>query len=321
MIDVHQHIVPDVFRSMLASAGITGGAGEELAQWDEQSALNVMDENGIRTSIVSYVLSGITIADRMFFRKLCRACNEYLADLVGKYPDRFGGFALLPLPDVDGTLEEITYTLDVLKLHGVGMHSNMGGIYVGDERFAPVFMELNRRRAVVHLHPTDTPERHNIRPQWPPYIVEFMFDTTRAVANLVYSGSMERYPDVSIILSHAGGAVPYLAWRLWTGEFTVPNLGDVTPGGVLESLKRFYYDTAMAANPGTFGSLTELVDVSHIVFGTDYPYMPDYAIGEFVRQIQEYPKFDAAARSAIQHGNAIKLFPRISRNMKRPDEV
>jgi predicted TIM-barrel fold metal-dependent hydrolase len=316
MIDVHQHLVPDIFRSMLASVGITGGAGEELAPWDEQTTLAVMDKNGIRTAIVSYVLSGITIADRMFFRRFCRACNEYLAELIRKHRDRFGGFALLPLPDVDGTLEEIAYALDVLKLDGVGMHSNMGGIYVGDERFAPVFEELNRRKAVVHLHPTDTPESHDIRPQWPPYIVEFMFETTRAVANLVYGGSMERYPDVSIIISHAGGAVPYLAWRLWTGEFTVPNLAEIAPGGVLESLKRFYYDTAMAANPGAFGSLVELVDASRIVFGTDYPYMPDYAIGEFIRQVEEYPKFDTAARVAIQHGNAMELFPRISRNMK-----
>ncbi|MBI5115358.1 amidohydrolase, partial [Candidatus Poribacteria bacterium] len=212
----------------------------------------------------------------------------------------------------DGTLKEIEYSLDALKLDGVGMHSNMGGIYPGDARFDPVFDELNRRKAVVHLHPTDVPEGRNLRPQWPPYIVEFMFGTTRAVANLVYSGTMERCPDVSIILSHAGGTVPYLAWRLWTGEFTVPGFSEHAPSGVYVSLKRFYYDTAMAANPGTFASLTQLVDPSRILFGTDYPYMPDYAIGEFARQIAEYEGFDARATAAIERGNALRLFPRFA---------
>jgi predicted TIM-barrel fold metal-dependent hydrolase len=271
-----------------------------------------MDEYGIQTSVVSYVLSGIDIKDSTFFHKLCRECNDYTAELISRHPTRFGGFALLPLPDVDGTLKEIAYALDELKLDGVGMHSNMGGIYPGDARFDPVFDELNRRKAVVHLHPTDIPEGRGRRPQWPPYIVEFMFETTRAVANLVYSGTMERYPDVSIILSHAGGAVPYLAWRLWTGEFTVPGLSEVAPSGVYESLKHFYYDTAMAANPGSFASLTQLVDPSRILFGTDYPYMPDYSIGEFTRQIGEYPGFSVEARAAIERDNALRLFPRLS---------
>ena len=311
IIDVHQHIVPEVFRSLLAGVGITGGAGEELAEWDEQRTLAAMDEYGIRTSVVSYVLSGIEIKDSDFFRKLCRACNENTAELIAKYPGRFGGFALIPLPDVDGTLEEIAYALDALKLDGVGMHSNMGGIYPGDTRFDPVFKELDRRKAVVHLHPTDVPENRTRKLDWPPYIIEFMFETTRAVANLVYTGTMDRYPDVSIILSHAGGAVPYLAWRMWTAEFVIPGLSETAPSGVYESLKRFYYDTAMASNPGAFGSLTELVGTDRIVFGTDYPYMPDFAIGDNVRQIRECPKFDADASRAIEYGNALKLFPRL----------
>jgi predicted TIM-barrel fold metal-dependent hydrolase len=312
LIDVHQHIVPEVFRSLLNSVGITGGAGEELAPWDEQTTLATMDEYGIQTSVVSYVLSGIDIDDFDFFRRLCRDCNTYTAELIAKYPGRFGGFALIPLPDVDGTLEEIAYALDELKLDGIGMHSNMGGVYPGDERFDPVFEELNRRKAVVHLHPTDIPERKERSLMWPPYIVEFMFETTRAAANLVYMGTMERYPDVSIILSHAGGAVPYLAWRMWTGEFTVPSLSEAAPSGVYESLKQFYYDTGMASNPGTFGSLMELVGPERIVFGTDYPYMPDFAIGEFVRHIDEYPAFDAGMKREIKRDNALRLFPRLA---------
>lgn len=312
LIDVHQHIVPEVFRSLLNSVGITGGAGEEFVPWDEQTTLGVMDEYGIQTSVVSYVLSGISIEDFDFFRKLCRECNEYTAELIAKYPGRFGGFALIPLPDVEGTLEEMAYALDELNLDGVGMHSSMGGIYPGDRRFDLVFEELNRRKAVVHLHPTDIPESAKRMLDWPPYIVEFMFETTRAVANLVYTGTMERFPDVSIILSHAGGAVPYLAWRLWTGEFTVPGLSEVAPSGVYASLKRFYYDTAMASDPGIFGSLTQLVGPDRIMFGTDYPYMPEMAIGQFVREIEGYQQFDTSAENSIFSGNAMKLFQRLN---------
>jgi predicted TIM-barrel fold metal-dependent hydrolase len=309
-IDVHQHLVPEVFRTLMRSVGITGGAGEGFPDWDEQTTLAVMDEHDIQAAVLSYVLSGIDIVDAAFLRRLCRECNCYLAELIAKHPSRFGGFALLPLPDIDAALEEIAYVFEVLHLDGVGMQSNVHGIYPGDQRLEPVFEELNRRRAVVHLHPTDTPGNHGLRPPWPPYLVEFVFETTRAAANLVYSGAMERYKDLSIILSHAGGAVPYLAWRLWTGEFTVPGLRQVAPSGVYDSLKRFYYDTAMAANSGTFSSLAQLVGPDRIVFGTDYPAMPDYAIQEYLRQIEESPAFDAAARAAIEHENAQALFPR-----------
>jgi predicted TIM-barrel fold metal-dependent hydrolase len=309
-IDVHQHLVPEVFRRLMKSVGITGGAGEEFPDWEEQATLAVMDEHGIQAAVLSYVLSGIEIADAAFFRRLCRECNCYLAELIARHPSRFGGFALLPLPDVDAALEEIAYVFEVLHLDGVGMQSNVQGIYPGDQRLEPVFEELNRHRAVVHLHPTDTPGSHDLRPPWPPYLVEFMFETTRAAANLVYSGTTERYKDLSIILSHAGGAVPYLAWRLWTGEFSVPGLREVAPSGVYESLRRFYYDTAMAANAGTFSSLTQLVGPDRVVFGTDYPAMPDYAIPEYLRQVEEYPAFDAATQAAIEHENAQALFPR-----------
>ena len=313
-IDVHQHLVPEVFRSLLDSIGISGGAGEKFAPWDEHTTLAMMDIHGIQTSVLSYVICGIKIRDHAFLRRLCRESNEYLGELLRKYPGRFGGFALLPLPDIEGALEEIRYALDVLKLDGVGMHSNMGGIYPGDSRFEAIFDELNRRKAVVHLHPNDTPESHDLRPQWPPYIVEFMFETTRAVANLIYSGTMERYPDVSIILSHAGGAVPYLAWRLTRGEITIPSLSEAAPVGVLNYLLHFYYDTAMASNPITFGSLTKLVDFSRIVFGTDYPYMKDQSVGIFLKEIENYPGFDQKAKSAILRDNALGLFPHFNKN-------
>jgi predicted TIM-barrel fold metal-dependent hydrolase len=317
-IDVHQHLVPDVFRDLLKGVGINGGAGEELAPWDVTTTLSAMDTFNIAASVLSYTISGIDITDAAFFRKLARESNEYLGRLVADHPDRFGGFALLPLPDIDGTLDEIAYALDVLKLDGVGMHSNMGGVYPGDPRLAPVFEELNRRHAVIHLHPTDIPEGRNGRPGWLPYIVEFPFETVRAAADLVYSGTMERYPNVSIILSHAGGAVPYVSWRLFTGEFTVPGFHDRSPAGVFSYLKRFYYDTAMASHGSVFASLMEVADPSRIVFGTDYPYMPEMAIGLYVSEIEKYEGFDQDTLKDIEHNNALRLFPRLGPTKREP---
>lgn len=312
IIDVHQHIVSDPFRSLLQSRGIRGGAGEELAQWSTEQVIGAMDQYGIRSSVLSYTISGINIDDMAFLATLCRESNIALAETVSANPWRFGGFAFLPLPDVDATLREIEYSLDTLKLDGVGMHSNMGGIYPGDERFDPVFEELNRRKAVVHLHPTDVPEFAARSLPWPPYIVEFVFETCRAVANLVYSGTMDRFPDVSIILSHAGGAIPFLAWRLWTGEFTVPGFKERCPSGVFGALKRFYYDTAMASNAAVFGSLRETADAGRILFGTDYPYMPEIAIGLYLNELNKENGFSGDLQEGILHSNAERLFPRLS---------
>ena len=311
IIDVHQHIVSDIFRSLLNSKGISGGAGEEFAKWSPGQAIDAMNQYGIRASVLSYTISGIDISDMEFLKKLCRESNEALAKVISDNPKKFGGFAFLPLPDVDATLEEIEYSLDTLKLDGVGMHSNMGGVYPGDVLFDPVFDELNRRKAVIHLHPTDTPE-HNVRSlRWPPYIIEFIFETCRAAANLVYSGTMDRYADLSIILSHAGGAVPYLAWRLWTGEFTIPDFKERCPSGTFDCLKRFYYDTAMAANAAVFGSLRETVDLEQVLFGTDYPYMPEIAIGLYLDELGKYSGYTNDQLNGILKSNAERLFPRL----------
>ena len=312
IIDVHQHIISDVFRSLLHSRGIKGGAGEELAQWSPEQAIGVMDRNGIQSSLFSYTISGIDIGDMKFLSKLCRESNIALADVISTSPERFGGFAFLPLPDVDAALKEIEYSLDTLKLDGVGMHSNMGGIYPGDERFDPVFKELNRRKAAIHMHPTDIPEHAARSLPWPPYITEFIFETCRVVANLVFSGTMDRYPDLSIILSHAGGAVPFLAWRLWTGEFTIPGFKDRCPSGVFNCLKRFYYDTAMAANAAVFGSMREVVDSDRILFGTDYPYMPEIAIELYLNELVKDNGFSKDQCMGILHSNAAELFPRLA---------
>lgn len=309
-IDVHHHILPPEYISALADLGITSGGGRPLPAWDVQGSLELMDRYAIATAITSISEPGIYFGDRLFARELARRCNEYAAQLIHQYPQRFGAFAILPLPDVDAALLELEYALDTLKLDGVVLLSNVDGRYPGDPMFDELFTELDRRRAIVFLHPTVPAINSELKLDLPPFLVEFVFDTTRAVTNLIYSGTLERCPDIRFILAHAGGTVPYLAYRIASGQIMLPN----APQGVMTYLKRFYYDTALSANPYVLRSLTELVDASLILFGSDYPFAPEVMTNFTVRGIQTYHGFDEQARRAIGRESALALFPRFSIN-------
>jgi predicted TIM-barrel fold metal-dependent hydrolase len=305
-IDVHHHILPSEYVSALVSSGITASGGRALPVWDVQSTLALMDRHSIATAITSIAEPGIYFGDRLFARDLARRCNEYSAQLVHAYPQRFGAFAILPLPDVDAALRELEYALDTLTLDGVVLLSSVDGRYPGDPMFDALFTELNRRKAVVFLHPTVPAINSELKLDLPPFLIEFVFDTTRAVTNLMYSGALERCPDIRFILAHAGGTVPYLAYRIAMGQIMLPG----APQGVMTYLKQFYYDTALSANPYALRSLTELVDATHILFGSDYPFAPEILTGFTVQGIQNYKGFDEQARKAIERESAITLFPR-----------
>ena len=305
-IDVHQHILPPEYVSALASQGITSSGGRPLPEWDIQNTLSLMDHHAIATAITSISEPGIYFGDVTFARDMARRCNEFSAQLIHEYPQRLGAFAILPLPDVNAALRELEYALDTLKLDGVVLLSSVDGRYPGDSLFDELFTELNRRKAVVFLHPTVPAINSELKLDLPPFLVEFVFDTTRAVTNLIYSGTLERCPYIRFILAHAGGTVPYLAYRISLGQIVLPG----APQGVMTYLKQFYYDTALSANPNALRSLTELVDASHILFGSDYPFAPEVVTGFSVQGIQNYKGFDEQARKAIERESALELFPR-----------
>jgi predicted TIM-barrel fold metal-dependent hydrolase len=310
-IDVHQHILPPEYLSALAKLGITPGGGSPLRTWDAwdvQSTLELMDRQGIATAITSIPEPGIYFGDPKFARDLARRCNDYSARLIHEYPHRFGAFAILPLPDLDAALRELEYALDTLELDGIVLLSSIEGRYPGDPAFDELFTELNRRKAVVFLHPTGPAINSGLKLDLPPFLVEFVFDTTRAVVNLVYSGTMERCPGIRFILAHAGGTVPYLAFRISLGQvMMLPG----APQGVLTYLKRLYYDTALSANPHVLRSLQELVDASHILFGSDYPFAPEIVTASNAQRIENYEGFDEQARRAVERESALALFPRL----------
>ena len=314
-IDVHHHILPPDYVTALKSIGITESGGVPFPDWNPQTSLNVMDENEITTAITSISSPGVYFGDISFSRDLARRCNDFAARLISDYPQRFGSFAVLPLPDVDAALKELEYAIDTLKLDGIVLLTNVGGHYLGDPEFDELFSELNRRKAVVFIHPTDPPGENlsNLNLKLPSSLVEFVFDTTRAVVNLIHNGTIERYPDIRFIAAHAGGTAPYLAWRISLFEYK-PGMYQPDPQKVIHSsLKCLYYDIALSASPNTLSSLKQLADPSHILFGSDYPFAPEVVTGWTIEGLRAFYAFSEKARMQIERKNALKLFSRFSK--------
>jgi predicted TIM-barrel fold metal-dependent hydrolase len=309
-IDVHHHILPDFYIEALARVGIMDGGGRPFPSWTAAGALDVMDRHGIATAVASISSPGVHFGDAGAARDLARRCNELLAELAAEHPGRFGGFAILPLPDVEGALLELEYALDTLGLDGIVMLSSVhGGHRPAAPQFAEVFQELERRKAVLFLHPDRLPQEIDEDALLPPYVVDFVYETTRAVAELIYSGRCSQSPNVTLILSHAGGTVPYIAWRLVQLEKS-PKFKDNVPEGVMAHLKRFYYDTALSASRYPLRCLQELVGNDNILFGSDYVFVPEAVVTASLRRVNDYDGFDDEALAMVKHGNARRLFPR-----------
>jgi predicted TIM-barrel fold metal-dependent hydrolase len=300
-IDVHCHFsAPGVVAAIKARN--TGQL--PLMAWTAARALEDMDRDGVATSIVSTSEPGVWFGDTEAARRLARECNEYGARLMSDYPGRFGMFATLPLPDVDGALREIEYAFDTLKADGACCLSSYQGKYLGDPAFRPVMDELCRRRAVVYTHPVRAECCVNLLPNGRAAGITLSTETTLAIASVLFSGTAARFPDIRFIWSHGGGTMPYI-----TGRFGV-NADTKTPAlphGVLHEIQKFYYDTAQAFNQYTLPTFTKLVPLSHMLFGTDYP----FTRADRVTQGLETFGFSPPALRAIERDNALPLFPRL----------
>ncbi len=313
-IDVHAHYVPPNWREVPAAAApLLRG----FASWSIPSALEMMDRQGIAAAVLSMVFwSGLfgDAADVAAARRLARSSNEGVAEAIRGHPDRFGGFACLPLPDVDGALAEMDYGLGTLGLDGVVLLTNANGVYLGDSRLDPVFDELNRRGAVVFLHPTSPACADCTSLGYAPPLIEFVFDTTRAVTHLVLSGTLERCPDLRLIVPHAGGAIPFLADRiaLIASRF-VPGAADRAPAGVKAYLRRLYYELAISASPHAVASVLQLAAPERILFGSDFPALSEEDVQGLIQALASNPLLQPDDLEMIQRRNALQLFPRLRR--------
>jgi predicted TIM-barrel fold metal-dependent hydrolase len=303
-IDTHSHVVPPEYAGWLRSLGAAAG-GLPIPSWDPDAALAVMDRHSIGTAVLSVSTPGVHLGDGADARSIARDVNDYAAQMTRDHPGRFGFFATLPLPDVDGALAELDRAMDTLGASGVVLLANHRGVYLGDPRFDPVFDELQRRRAVAFVHPSLLPGIEPIE-GIPPFFADFLLDTTRAAINLARSGTVERCPDVKILLSHAGGFVPYAAFRI---ALAASARNDVLHG--LSLLRRYYFDIALSGSPTALPSLLAFTDPDHITFGSDWPYAPDAAVAAMTGMYESHP-LDDAARAQIDRGTATTLFPSLA---------
>ena len=301
-IDVHHHLCPPDY---IAAVVLNRPLQAVMREWTPARSLADMDRAGVARAILSITTPGLWFGDVGAARRLARACNEYAAGLVAAHPGRFGFFAAMPLPDVEGSLAEAAYALDTLKADGIGLFTSYGGKYLGDAAFAPLFAELDRRRALVYTHPTATACCVNLVPEVTEATIEYGTDTTRTIASLVFSGAAARWRGLDIIFSHAGGTMPFLIER-FIAMAKSPQLKAALPEGVLHELRRFHYDIAQAANPAAMAGLRHVVEVSQILFGTDYPYR---SAAEHVRGLAECG-FTADELRAIDRDNAERLLAR-----------
>ena len=303
-IDIHHHVVPPAYLEEIAARRM-GSA----VRWSPALSIEDMDRHGIDTSVLSLIQPGVWFGDTEEARRLARLANDYAAGVARDHPGRFGLFATLPLPDAEGSLREIDYALGSLKAVGFGLMTSYGTRYLGDAAFAPVWEELNRRKAVVYTHPLAPECCRNPLPGVSAAAIEYATDTTRTIASLVFSGAAARYPDIRWIFSHGGGTMPFLLSRFTHEESILKNRAEVLPRGVLSELKRFHYDTAQAHHSGALDALTRIIPARQILLGSDFPFRSGRDV---VAGLGAYG-FKPAELRAIERNNALRLMPALKR--------
>jgi 6-methylsalicylate decarboxylase len=267
-IDVHHHFTPPAYFREFSS----GELPPPVKNWTPAKSIKDMDRSGVTMAMLSLPTPGVWFDDLQRGRRLARECNEYAAQLATEHTGRFGTFAAIPLPDTEGSLNEIAYALDVLKADGIGLVTSYDAKWLGDPAFAPVFEELDRRRAVVYVHPTIPICCRDLIPDVSQTIIEYGTDTTRTIASLLFGGAAATYQNIRFIFSHAGGTMPFLIERFVRLPLDAKHVAARLPRGVEFELQRFYYDTAQASNSVALGALLKVVPITQLLFGTDFPY-------------------------------------------------
>jgi predicted TIM-barrel fold metal-dependent hydrolase len=308
-IDTHHHPYAKVYVQKTGEVlkHTTHAFYERLTKWHPDQAIAAMDKSGIAVSVLSISTPSVWLGGAQASRDFARECNEAAAEMQQDYKGRFGHFAALPLPDTEGCLHEIEYALDELHADGFALTTNYVDKYPGDDAFAAVFDELNRRKAVVYFHPTAASFAFNVIPNIPPPTIEFPFDTTRAITSLLFGGTFHRCPNIRWIFSHGGGALPMLASRLAGRAKNRPELNARVPNGVMHELSKLYVDVVGVTTPGALRAVLDIVPMSHLLFGSDFPFWdPDITIKGLAGL-----KLSAADLQAIERENALKLLPNL----------
>ena len=307
-IDVHAHYIPEDYREALVVAGQDRPDGiPALPEWSEALALDAMDRLDVRLAILSISSPGVHFGDAAAAVELARVVNEAGARIVRAKPSRFGFFAALPLPEVDAAVTETRYALDNLGADGICLLTNHRGMYLGDERLEPVYAEVAARRSVVFVHPTSPPLPIGL-PRFAAPMLEFIFETTRSITDLVLSGVMHRHPDLRIIVPHAGAALPVVAARVDMLAWVLANLPRGAEAASLRTaLKALHFDLAGAPVEEQLGALLSVADPSKLHYGSDFPFTPSQGCEILIQQLEGSRHLDDTGLDAVFVDNSYDL--------------
>ncbi len=308
IIDVHSHILLDLGDGTDAETGVPL---DKLPSWSVERALALMDENGIAAALLS-IPDAANRFEGARAREVARMINERLAEIVAGHPTRFGALAAVPGRDPDAALDEMAYALDTLGMDGVATSTSIGGTYLGDARFDPWFAEMDRRRITLFAHPVLADASHAVDLGLHPSLLEFMFDTTRMIANMVFGGAKARFPGISLIATHAGGTLPYLVERLQTLEMLFgAGAGRPTLGAeeVKAGFASFHYDLTAGTSSAQLHALAQLVPTSRLLMGFDNPFMPPASFATARREVEAWAAYGEDDLRAVASGTAARLFP------------
>ena len=305
-IDVHAHYLPASYRDRLLDTGHEQPDGfPHIPDWSAEEHVEVMDRLGIATSLLSISSPGVHLADEADAVDVAREVNEAGRRAVVDHPGRFGLLASLPLPDVDAAIAEIAYCCDRLEVDGFVALTNIRGTYLADPSWEPVFDELDRRRARLFIHPTSPACWEQTSLGRPRPMLEFFFDTTRAVVDLVLNGTIARHPDIELIVPHAGATIPMIADRV--NAFS--RMLDVDASvDVFRDIGRLHFDLAGFSVPRQLDALLTITTIEHLHYGSDYPFTPELAVA-LARERLDGAGDPPGSLDGTLRSNTERLFP------------
>jgi 6-methylsalicylate decarboxylase len=295
LIDVHAHFHTDDYVAAATDAGCIEPDGMPLwPKWSVADHLAMMNDNAIQRAVLSVSSPGVHFGDDDVAGELARHVNEFASAIVDRHPDRFGFFASLPLPAVDAAVVEAARALDSPGAAGVIVMSNSGGQYLGDPALGPLWKLLNQRQAICFIHPTSPPHAAALARGRPRPMIEFIFETTRTVTDMIFAGIAASYPDIRFLIPHCGAALPLLAERIELFRSLLPGADGQPPCPLTTQaqLQRFWYDLAGFPLPNQARVLASTVGNERILYGSDFCWTPAAAVAQQITLLDDDPATD-----------------------------
>jgi len=302
VVDFHHHAYSPEYIAEMKKHGIEESLGFKIPPFHPEKNMKVMDKLGIDKANLSLSAPGVYVKDDKTAAKIARIVNRGLKVYKDAYPERYGAMAALPFPAKNESVAELECALDELGFDGVGVLTSADGHYFGEKGHDDLFREMDKRHAVVFVHPEDVRLPKGIYLGIGPFF-ERVLETTRAAYNLLINGYMERYPNIRYIFSHGGGGIPVMARRIVAESFRAEGVqpDDERFETRLNALRRNFFDTAQRGD-SILSGLKAFCGNGQIVFGSDYPYPKLFEIAMGLKELKSSGNFSETELSQTTSG-------------------